>query len=343
MHQRQHKIRSTIKHRHSTSPRRKCSTLSSRCHFKPQHRNVYARLPSAHQSSCFSTSASRPIASHLISEESNTDSSQPMHSVYKYQSINSLVPYRLAHEWMEALLQVKGRKVDPELRDILFIVQHKPVYTLGKKASLENFKFDLPSCFSEQQTSQQGLSSTNQFPFDVQRTERGGEVTYHGPGQLTVYPILNLNNYKRDLHWYVAQLESVVLLTLEHYGVRGTIDPENPGVWVNNGQAKIAALGCRFSRWITQHGFSFNITPEVHEGFNRIVPCGIQNRGVTSLHDVLLKHSDGRYTQDNLPSMEQVAEQIQQSFAIVFNSEVIVDDPAITQHYQHLLEQDNLQ
>lgn len=119
----------------------------------------------------------------------------------------------------------KVRADDPENRDVLFIVQHKPVYTLGKAATEDNVKFPLgPEC-----------------PFDVQRIERGGEVTYHGPGQLTVYPILNLKNYKKDLRWYVTQLETLVISILAKHGIEAGVDPANPGVWI--GDSKVAALG----------------------------------------------------------------------------------------------------
>jgi len=126
---------------------------------------------------------------------------------------------------MDELVSSKGRVENPEQRDVLFVVQHQPVYTLGKAATEENVKFPL------------GPES----PFEVHRIERGGEVTYHGPGQLTIYPILNLKKYKKDLHWYVAQLESLVIQILAKYGVEAGIDPANPGVWI--GDAKIAALG----------------------------------------------------------------------------------------------------
>lgn len=146
-------------------------------------------------------------------------------TVCLYKCIDPLVPYSLAHRWMDELVSSKGRPENPEKRDVLFVVQHKPVYTLGKAATEEHVKFPIgPDC-----------------PFELHRIERGGEVTYHGPGQLTIYPILNLKNYKKDLHWYVAQLESLVIEILAKYGIEAGIDPANPGVWI--GDAKIAALG----------------------------------------------------------------------------------------------------
>lgn len=111
--------------------------------------------------------------------------------------------------------------------------------------------------------------------------ERGGEVTYHGPGQLTLYPVLNLNNFKRDLHWYVNVLEQVVVDVAARHGIAAGRDPANPGVWV--GTNKVAAIGVKVSRWVTMHGVGLNVTPHVARGFDRILACGIDGRGVTDI------------------------------------------------------------
>ncbi len=124
--------------------------------------------------------------------------------------------------------------------------------------------------------------------------ERGGEATYHGPGQLTVYPVLQLNSYKRDLHWYVNSLEKVVTGLLADFNIVGGPDPINPGVWV--GKDKVAAIGIKVHRWITMHGIGLNVTPSVRPYFNEIVPCGIQERGVTDIltcvRDAAQQHSN---------------------------------------------------
>lgn len=126
----------------------------------------------------------------------------------------------------------------------------------------------------------------------VHRVERGGEVTFHGPGQLVIYPLLNLDNsnsknnttYKKDLHWYLRSMEEVVIRTLLRYDIQGDRDPAGTGVWVDGGQRKIAAIGVSSSRWITTHGVALNVDVDLRYFDNDIVtPCGIENRGVTSI------------------------------------------------------------
>ena len=135
------------------------------------------------------------------------------------------------------------------------------MFTLGRGGSAENLKFEVG-----------GKESA-----DVIRVERGGEVTWHGPGQIVVYPILDLDNHKRDLHWYTSQLEeSVIRLLKEEYSINGGRNDVNTGVWVDNN--KIAAVGVTASRWITMHGMSLNVNPTMKD-FNLIVPCGITEEG----------------------------------------------------------------
>lgn len=225
---------------------------------------------------------------HFSTTEINTIPDQiqpPRRRVHVYKCLDPTVPYALGFKWMQELLDRKTNKENPELRDVLFIVQHQPVYTLGKRASIENFRFDHNKLIESRNEDDNG-DENDEFAFDLQRIGRGGEVTYHGPGQLTVYPVLNLNNFKKDLHWYVEQLESTVLHTLAKYGIDDAgIDPDNPGVWI--GSSKVSAIGAQFKRWNTMHGFSINVNPIVHDGFNRIVPCGINGREVTSLEELI--------------------------------------------------------
>lgn len=135
---------------------------------------------------------------------------------------------------------------------------------------------------------------------DVIRVERGGEVTWHGPGQLVVYPILDLDNHKRDLHWYTSQLEeSVIRLLREEYSVESGRNDVNTGVWVQKN--KIAAVGVTASRWITMHGISLNVNPTMAD-FNLIVPCGITEAGfgVCSLHQLAaVATADNNETHDS--------------------------------------------
>jgi lipoyl(octanoyl) transferase len=171
------------------------------------------------------------------------------------------VPYLQAWNWQKSL--VAAHQDDPNGPDALFLLQHPPVYTLGTGSSLDFLKFDLESS-----------------PAPVYRIERGGEVTYHCPGQLVGYPILNLRHYQTDLHWYLRQLEEVILQVLVSYGLRGERLVGLTGVWVDG--HKVAAIGIKVSRWITMHGFALNVCPDL-KGFQQIVPCGISHRPVGSL------------------------------------------------------------
>ena len=172
-----------------------------------------------------------------------------------------LLPYLEALEWQRKLMS--DRLNNPNLDDVLILLEHPPVYTLGQGATLEFLKFD--------------LDKTN---FDVHRVERGGEVTYHCPGQLVGYPILNLQRYQKDLHWYLRQLEEVLIRVLAIYGLQGERIPSFTGVWVEG--RKVAAIGIKVSRWITMHGFALNVCPDL-QGFRQIIPCGIADKPVASL------------------------------------------------------------
>lgn len=170
-------------------------------------------------------------------------------------------PYKTAWDFQRSL--VDARKQDPNLSDVLILLEHYPVYTLGQGSDMSFLKFD-----------------PNQSEYELHRIERGGEVTYHCPGQVVGYPILNLNNYQRDLHWYLRQLEEVIIRVLAVYGLVGTRIPGLTGVWVDD--RKLAAIGIKVSRWITMHGFALNVNPDL-SGFDRIVPCGIADKAVGSI------------------------------------------------------------
>lgn len=155
----------------------------------------------------------------------------------------------------------------------------------------------------------------------IYRIERGGEVTYHGPGQLVVYPLLNLKNpsYRQDLHWYLRQIEEVIIRTLAEFGVQSKRDEINTGVWV--GREKIAAVGVSSSRWITTHGLAINVNPNL-EHFDKdiITPCGIEERGVTSIADVLGTES---------PKVDEVADVALKCFGDVFGIKLADKTPII--------------
>jgi len=201
-----------------------------------------------------------------------------------------LVPYAVA--WEQQLSLVTERIQDPSLDDVLLLLEHPAVYTLGRGASLEFLKFD-----------------PNVVDFPTYRVERGGEVTYHCPGQLVGYPILNLRYYQQDLHWYLRQLEEVLIQLLGIYGLKGERITGMTGVWLEG--RKVAAIGIKASRWITMHGFALNVCPEL-SGFEKIVPCGIANKPVGSLAEFI-------------PGIrvEQVRHLVATTFAQVFNVELI--------------------
>ncbi|MEB3359979.1 MAG: lipoyl(octanoyl) transferase LipB [Synechococcales bacterium] len=203
------------------------------------------------------------------------------------------VPYLTALDWQRSLLH--QRRQDPSQEDLLLLLEHPPVYTLGQGASLEFLKFD------------PAHTST-----PLVRVERGGEVTYHCPGQIVGYPILNLRFYQMDLHWYLRQLEEVIIRAIAPFGLQGDRIEGLTGVWVEG--SKVAAIGIKVSRWITMHGFALNVSPDL-AGFSQIVPCGIENRPVGSL---------AQFIPD--VAIAEVQRQLIQAFATVFNVQMVPID-----------------
>jgi lipoyl(octanoyl) transferase len=203
--------------------------------------------------------------------------------------IQAITPYSLA--WAQQRSLVEARIANPDLPDMLLLLEHPPVYTLGTGSDIKFIKFNLDKTDKE-----------------VYRIERGGEVTYHCPGQLVGYPILNLRYYRQDLHWYLRQLEEVILQTIAIYGLSGSRIGGLTGVWVEG--YKIAAIGIKVSRWITYHGFAINVCPDL-SGFAEIIPCGIANKPVGSLRQFL----------PNI-SLMQVQQDLSRVFASVFGVEL---------------------
>ena len=154
--------------------------------------------------------------------------------------------------------------------DHLLLLQHDPVFTLGRNARQENVLFP--------------AEALRERGFDVFETGRGGDVTYHGPGQVVGYPIIDLSPDRRDVHRYVRDLEEVMMRTCADYGVEAGRVEGLTGAWV--GRDKIGAIGVRIARWVTSHGFAFNVATDL-SAFDLIVPCGIRGRGVTSLERLL--------------------------------------------------------
>ena len=162
--------------------------------------------------------------------------------------------------------EMQQQRINGNIEDTLILVEHDPVYTLGKNANEDH------------------LLQSRDESVDVFNIERGGDITFHGPGQLVGYPILDLSNYKKSVSWYMRTLEQVLIDTLIEFKITAQRNDGLTGVWV--GDEKIAALGVRISRWVTMHGFALNVNPDL-SFYDGIIPCGIFDYGVTSMEQLL--------------------------------------------------------
>jgi lipoyl(octanoyl) transferase len=162
--------------------------------------------------------------------------------------------------------EIFSEKLSGKIEDVLFLLEHPNTYTLGKTADKQNLK-----------SSEDYLRENHISVYDI---DRGGDITYHGPGQIVGYPIIDLNNWYADAHKYLRALEEVIIKTCTEYNLHCERNPKYTGVWIND--KKIAAIGIKISRWITMHGFAFNVNTDLNL-FNGIIPCGIQDKAVTSL------------------------------------------------------------
>jgi lipoyl(octanoyl) transferase len=192
-----------------------------------------------------------------------------------------LIPYQTAWEIQESVFKkvVDTKVLNRDLpqdeqhltQNFIFTCEHPPVYTLGKSGKKEHLLL-----------SESGLNESKVQYFEI---NRGGDITFHGPGQLVVYPILDLDNFFTDIHKYLRLLEESVIATLAHFNIQaGRIDGLT-GVWVGAGSPnprKICAMGVRASRWVTMHGLALNVNTELNY-FNHIIPCGIDDKAVTSM------------------------------------------------------------
>ncbi|HVT61608.1 MAG TPA: lipoyl(octanoyl) transferase LipB [Thermoanaerobaculia bacterium] len=185
----------------------------------------------------------------------------------------------------------------------LLLLEHPHVYTLGRNAAAADV------LATPEWLAARGV--------EVVETDRGGQVTYHGPGQLVGYPILNLSPDRRDIRRYVRDLEEVLLRTLADYGVRGELRPgqDRIGVWF--GERKIAAIGVHLSRWLTTHGFALNVATDL-SFFSAIVPCGLRGSGVVSLRELLDNGRSGP-----VPGLADVAATLAHHFAQVFERRLV--------------------
>lgn len=207
-------------------------------------------------------------------------------------------------ELFAAIVDLKIQKRNnPEIvtPNYFLYVEHPHVYTLGKSGDFSNL------LLSEKQLTEKGAT--------FYKINRGGDITYHGPGQIVGYPILDLENFFTDIHKYLRFLEEAIILTLAEYGLKTERSPGETGVWFDVGTPfarKICAMGVRASRWVTMHGFALNVNADLGY-FDNIIPCGIRGKAVTSMHVELGKPVDE----------QEVKEKILKHFTALFESSFV--------------------
>ncbi len=197
--------------------------------------------------------------------------------------------------------EIHAQRVSKKIGDIFFMLEHPHTYTLGKIADKNNL------IGSEEYLIQNKISV-----YDI---DRGGDITYHGPGQIVGYPIIDLNDWHLDTHKYLRALEEVIIRTCADFGLSGSREPKYTGVWIKNDERerKIAAIGIKVSRWITMHGFAFNVNTDLSL-FNGIIPCGITDKEVTSLKKELHRDLD----------IQEVKNKLLNHFKDVFNYDEVI-------------------
>lgn len=193
---------------------------------------------------------------------------QYTYKIFNYSDLGK-IDYKSAWDLQKEIFDLR---LHNKIEDILFLLEHPHTYTLGKVAEKENL------ISTNEQLQELGIS--------VYEIDRGGDITYHGPGQIVGYPIIKLSDWKEDTHEYLRALEEVIIQTCAEYGLSTNRNPKYTGVWL--GERKIAAIGIKVSRWITMHGFAFNVNTDLTY-FGGIIPCGIRDKDVTSLQRELGK------------------------------------------------------
>ena len=224
-----------------------------------------------------------------------------------------VMEYKAAWDYQESLLQqnVKVKSLayqntdaadlQEETRHHLLFVEHPHVYTLGKSGSIEHVLIN--------------DDARKELGVQFFHTNRGGDITYHGPGQIVGYPILDLEKFETDIGKYLRNIEEVMILTLQQYGITAGRSKGETGVWIDadvkGKERKICAIGVRSSRWITMHGFALNVNTDLSK-FNFIIPCGIQDKQVTSIERELGTKID----------VEECKNLVKENFSRVFNVEL---------------------
>jgi len=218
--------------------------------------------------------------------------------------------YKETWEYQQELFQaildqkIKNRRENSseETKNHLLCVEHPHVYTLGKSGEIRHLHIN------EEQLEQKGAT--------FYKINRGGDITYHGPGQIVGYPILDLENFFSDIHKYLRLLEETIILTLKEYGIDSERSKGETGVWLDVGTPfarKICAMGVRASRWVTMHGFAFNVNADLGY-FDNIIPCGIEGKAGNSLNEEL----GGK----EVP-VDEVKEKIKKHFSALFEAEIV--------------------
>ncbi|MGH9692448.1 MAG: lipoyl(octanoyl) transferase LipB [Candidatus Acidiferrales bacterium] len=179
--------------------------------------------------------------------------------------------YAPAFDLQRRLVEARKARAIP---DVLLLCEHPHVITLGRNGKREHLRA--------------GERLMEQMRVEFQPTDRGGDITYHGPGQIVGYPILDLAEHRRDVRWYVGELEEVMIRATADYGIRGRRVEDRHGVWIDTsqGEEKLAALGVHLSRWVSSHGFAYNVSTDLRY-FDLIVPCGIPGKRATSIERLL--------------------------------------------------------
>jgi len=228
-----------------------------------------------------------------------------------------IIDYKSAWDYQESLVRENVQKKSlragaspaatapqPDTTHHLLFCEHPPVYTLGKSGKMENF------LLSEKEM--------DDMEIEFFKTNRGGDITFHGLQQVVGYPILDLEKFYTDIGKYLRDLEEVIILTIAEYGIKGERSKGETGVWIDPGvpgkESKICAMGIRCSRWITMHGFALNVNTDLSY-FNNIIPCGIQNKQVTSIEKELGYKTD----------IKIVKEKLRKNFEKVFGVKLTID------------------
>lgn len=230
--------------------------------------------------------------------------------------------WELQRKIQARLIEAKKQNPQHDIPHVLLLVEHPPVYTLGKNGDEKNL------LLSEEALAARGAT--------FYRIDRGGDITYHGPGQLVGYPILDLDQFFTDIHRYLRELEETIILTCAEYGLKAGRFKGRTGVWIGPDdrgfERKICAMGIRSSRWVTMHGFAFNLNTNL-DYFHYINPCGITDRGVTSLARELEKTVDE----------EEVREYLVQHFAARFGADIqLLDQQSSRKFLEEYLAADDL-